>query len=816
MTIRVTFFILFIFFDIYHVSATDYGIIGFGLSLYQDLCCQACHDSLSSLYLTCTTFENSDDTSMDMSMSSDMAMEIMTSDECYATNIPWLQTMAYCIQQNCDADGYSAEKQAKCFSTQAVAGAPKPTFQDSLPATAPTDELSEDALWLNVTSLVNSNTYYATHGTEKEFARSEYIHTRYSLIKYFRVMLYLIVIGICVGTGILAQARSIFPRFQKQMNYSTLWAKLQQHIFLPSLLGSRHLEPLPGNVGYLPGRILSIFIGIYIALNVVLSSVSFRTFFPNTFFAAPQFELCEYVGNRTGTLSLVNMSISTLFAGRNNILINLTGWGQSTFITLHRWTARVAVLQAVVHSICYTVAYFEPGSGGAAAYVAKIAEPFYWWGIIATVALSLVIAFASLPLRIKFYEVFVITHIILIILALVGCWYHLVPHFGSVFGYQVWLYIAFAFWSADRLARLVRVAYYNHLGNSRAIVEAIPNCDIMQVSVFPRVPWDFGPGQHTFLYVPELGRFWESHPFSIAGWRRQEHPQSTSVSTHDVVAEGEGVNETVSMARESGSQTNLTAGKQQTMVQHQSQTQTRASVHFLIRPHSGMTSALRRRLLSSPSSSSMETSIYIEGPYAGHRATLQPLLIADTIVCLVGGIGITNALGFIQEYTHDRKLDGEREGHESSERTSRSRIMKKATRFILAWSAKEMALIEFVRSKFLAQDIDGGLDTIDTIEQSFWCTGSSSTAADAAAQEGDSININDTSKELPRSKVSETMIMMGRMDIAAVIKSSVEKGQQTAILVCGPGRMADEATREVVMCVKNGFRVDLVEESFAW
>jgi len=63
---------------------------------------------------------------------------------------------------------------------------------------------------------------------------------------------------------------------------------------------------------------------------------------------------------------------------------------------------------------------------------------------------------------------------------------------------------------------LGRIAYYNRLGNSTAIVEAIPGCDIMQVTFFPRV-WEFGPGQHSFLYLPRLGKFWGNHPFSIAG-----------------------------------------------------------------------------------------------------------------------------------------------------------------------------------------------------------------------------------------------------------------------------------------------------------
>lgn len=87
--------------------------------------------------------------------------------------------------------------------------------------------------------------------------------------------------------------------------------------------------------------------------------------------------MCEYVGNRTGTLGLVNLTIAILFSGRNNLLIALTGWSQTAFLTLHRWTSRMSVLQAVVHSIAYTLAYFEPGGGGAAGFAAKAAEPFY-------------------------------------------------------------------------------------------------------------------------------------------------------------------------------------------------------------------------------------------------------------------------------------------------------------------------------------------------------------------------------------------------------------------------------------------------------
>lgn len=191
------------------------------------------------------------------------------------------------------------------------------------------------------------------------------------------MIIYFVVIGLCIVAGVLAQITSRLPGAQKQLQSSKFIANLRQHITLPALFNNRRLEPLPGNTGYLPGRVLSIFIALYIVLNVILSAVSFRSFQPNVWFMSSGFELCEYVGNRTGVLSLANMTIAILFSGRNNLLLALTGWSQTTFLTLHRWAARVATVQAVVHSIVYTLAYFEPGYDGASAYAAKAAEPFY-------------------------------------------------------------------------------------------------------------------------------------------------------------------------------------------------------------------------------------------------------------------------------------------------------------------------------------------------------------------------------------------------------------------------------------------------------
>ena len=195
----------------------------------------------------------------------------------------------------------------------------------------------------------------------------------------------------------------------------------------------------------------------------------------------------------------------------------------------------------------------------------------------------------------------------------------------------------------------------------------------------------------------------------------------------------------------------------------------------------------------------MGTSVYIEGPYGGNQATLQPLSIADTVLCLVGGIGITNALGFIQEYTSATLHRGENQSRSHG-------IMKRAKRFIFAWSAREMALTEFVKEHFLA-----GINDVEGVECSFWCTGLSNTAV-KELDFFDGKGLGPDSLPLGR----KATVKVGRMDIDFTIRSSLEVNRHTTILVCGPDAMGDEATRHVVDCVKDGFRVELIEESYAW
>jgi predicted ferric reductase len=83
------------------------------------------------------------------------------------------------------------------------------------------------------------------------------------------------------------------------------------------------------------------------------------------------------VANHLGVLSLVNLALLFLYAGRNNLLLWMTNWSHSKSILLHHWIAAIAVLQAILHSLLYLYAYVKAGK-----HAAESKLPYRHGGII--------------------------------------------------------------------------------------------------------------------------------------------------------------------------------------------------------------------------------------------------------------------------------------------------------------------------------------------------------------------------------------------------------------------------------------------------
>ncbi|PBP21147.1 ferric reductase like transmembrane component [Diplocarpon rosae] len=642
-------------------DAAKQGTVGMGITMYKPVCAYACHDALAALYLNCTTFETEDHdmAGMVMKRMEGMGDEVVgtTSEECYASDPVWAQTLAYCFHDRCAIDGASEAAVKKAWTALSMTEA---TYEDSLPAERPAVELDADAEWLNVTSLVNSELYFSNRQTLSEFEFQEEMHVRLSVV-------------VCAVTAGITLLAGLYQYLSAGKLGNLIPFGVSKHLLLPALFNGRHQTPLAGNLGYAPSRILSLIIFLYVLLNLIFSAVPYKSTLPtapNAWFTSERSEIATYVANRTGVLSFANLALAILFAGRSNPLFWLADISQTTCLTFHRWAARVSTAQAIVHSIIYTLTYFW--SGGAAAYYDEVKVAYYWWGIVATVFMSLGVAFSALPIRLYQYEIFLVSHIIMAILVLVGCWYHIVLRFSYSWGYQVWLYIAFAFWAFDRLSRFLLGIYRDMLGTTtQAVAELVPGAHLIKLTVYPGKTWSFGAGQHAFLFFPATGRLWENHPFSIAAWDHGQpaSPASASHTAHSDVEKDPEISAAPVRDDSSGSSTRQT-----------SQTRTRAglpsrpSVTFLIRPRRGITSSLQRDLVLAPGTP-VPLPLSLEGPY-GRAANLAS---AEAVLCIAGGIGITALTAYVQHFVEARRA---------------ASGAVKAARLLLAWSYREREMAE--------------------------------------------------------------------------------------------------------------------------
>lgn len=103
-----------------------------------------------------------------------------TSSSCYASNRPFQQTLAYCIKSHCDADSLPYDQQNTCFQSKNYAGSSGPSLAESLPMSAPSQQLAMDAMWLNETMLVNEAMYTEDRQTISLFEEIEVDHVSWS------------------------------------------------------------------------------------------------------------------------------------------------------------------------------------------------------------------------------------------------------------------------------------------------------------------------------------------------------------------------------------------------------------------------------------------------------------------------------------------------------------------------------------------------------------------------------------------------------------------------------------------------------------
>ncbi|KAL9127263.1 MAG: hypothetical protein Q9217_003822 [Psora testacea] len=533
----------------------------------------------------------------------------MTSPQCRAGDTAFLTTLAWCMSTNCAQYHVPTSRLEKFWEEQCTGDptvAPKWDYRTALQHVTqpPTRELTMDDT-LDFTALAPEATWELQYRTLTFFEAEERVHARYGVV--------ILVTGF--ATPVVLTCLGYLP-------YMTgILERIKPYLVYSSAVGAYQVRPLPYLLGNAPTVGQSLYVALMVILNVILTAVNYKTTQPFAWYENQHQEILAFVMYRTGTLGFALAPLVILFSCRNNVLLWLSNWSHSTYMLLHRWVARIFGIQVLLHSILALALYIDTGS-----YSAEEKLPYWIWGAVATVAVSIMLVASGLYVRRWSYEIFLITHIVLAVFVIVGCWYHVDLRFQRQWGYEMWLYAACAVWFFDRLARVLRIL---KTGVRRAKVADVGD-GFVRVDV-EGIRWGAGPGQHVYAYFPTLNplRPWENHPFSVLPTAMLRSPNhSISAKYSDLTA---------------GTEHNDVEKHKGTMIRTKTVLDgiTTAGLTLFIRKSTGMTKSLKAH-------DSLLT--LLDGPYPNNPT--KSVLRCDRLLLIGGGIGITGLLPWVNSHSN--------------------------------------------------------------------------------------------------------------------------------------------------------------------
>lgn len=344
-------------------------------------------------------------------------------------------------------------------------------------------------------------------------------------------------------------------------------------------------------------------------------------------------------------MSFADLSLLFLYSSHNNFLLWLTDWSHSTFLLLHRWVGYIAVIQACLHSAALLHLYIVIES-----YESSVVEKWWYWGIIAILSMVIIWALSILPLRQRLYEFFLLTHIALTVLVLVGGYLHVFYLYENNWGYEIYIYVAGAVWGADRAIRVWR---FVRNGVRRAHVTKVDD-DYVRIDID-----GVSAHGHVYLYFPTLSiKFWENHPFSVAssfaGRPRPTPPLAIRPATTGGDAEKPSVPATTTIAAakstaSGGSDAHSDSGPSDASPAAPAAPGVavpRPSLTILARVRTGLTASLTAHAGSS-------LAVLVESSY--HSPAQQAELDrCASLVCIAGGVGVSTVLPLLQRHPGPR------------------------------------------------------------------------------------------------------------------------------------------------------------------
>lgn len=311
-------------------------------------------------------------------------------------------------------------------------------------------------------------------------------------------------VGFC-GFFLLLIIISAFHNFfretsiAKSLNNSTISKYIQQYVIFPTVFPNGKFSEIYG-YKYLsmlfPNRIQFITDVFIFALQIAFYCADYK-YKGGALFASDKAAWHRHVADRSGIMAFGKIPLLVAFAGRNNFLLYITGWSYSTFLHFHKIVAYWMFLDAVIHSVAYTIIC-------APYYKDYLEDEYFACGVAATVFAGVILIFAYHPFRNFYYEYFLTLHVVFAVCFIVMCWYHC-----RELGWCEWLIASCCVWFFDRLLRVIRMSAFGFRNADITIV----GDELFKVEVARPKWWLHRAGQYSYVYFAGW-IFWENHPFT--------------------------------------------------------------------------------------------------------------------------------------------------------------------------------------------------------------------------------------------------------------------------------------------------------------
>lgn len=243
---------------------------------------------------------------------------------------------------------------------------------------------------------------------------------------------------------------------------------------------------------------------LFTVLIILLCSIGYNLEL-NSYLSNTWFKTLDCLSFRTDIIAFSLMPVLYLMGIRNNPFQYLGLLPHNTMIKFHKFVAIIFFILALIHSVIWTH-YARSKDGGG--YSVWAADAYFYWGIVGTICVGLMLGFSIELVRNIYYEIFLFFHLSFSVLFIAAMWKHC-----ETLGWMTWVYSMAAILVFDRVCRIFRI-FQNGLINKVKI--DIYNEYMIKLEFIQPVGLFFYPGSYVYLHFLQPFYFaWQSHPFSL-------------------------------------------------------------------------------------------------------------------------------------------------------------------------------------------------------------------------------------------------------------------------------------------------------------